>query len=29
MARGHFIVKRLEKKYGEPDVKKAYLEIKL
>ncbi len=27
MARGHFIVRRLERKYGEDEVKKAYREI--
>ena len=27
MARGHFIVRRLERKYGEVEVRKAYSEI--
>jgi len=27
MAEGHFIIKRLEKKYGEAEVKEAYGEV--
>jgi hypothetical protein len=29
MARGHFIVKRLEDKYGTDEVERAYAELKV